>query len=148
MAGELPDETRVVYVSPLKALSNDIEKNLREPLAGIADEAGKMGLLAPAIRVAVRTGDRTVFEITVPSVRIAFVPSYNNNANLSNRQITDPRAKAVSPYGIWWADWATTSSQWIKGGAHTGNAASGPMLPSPSTAEPSVTTATVLPTQV
>ncbi|WP_406837798.1 trypsin-like serine peptidase [Streptomyces sp. AHU1] len=56
---------------------------------------------------------------------IAFVPSYNNNANLSNRQITDPRAKAVSPYGIWWADWATTSSQWIKGGAHAGTAASG-----------------------
>ncbi|MGW0971741.1 trypsin-like serine peptidase [Streptomyces sp. NPDC002516] len=56
---------------------------------------------------------------------IAFVPSYNNSANLSSRQITDPRAKSVSPYGIWWADWATTSSQWMTGGAHTGNAASG-----------------------
>lgn len=55
---------------------------------------------------------------------IAFVPSYNNGARLSNRQITDPRAKSVSPYGIWWADWATTSSQWIKGGGHQGNAAS------------------------
>ncbi|MET7981502.1 MULTISPECIES: hypothetical protein [unclassified Streptomyces] len=56
---------------------------------------------------------------------IAFVPSYNNSASLSSRQITDPRAKSVSPYGVWWADWATTSSQWMKGGAHTGNAASG-----------------------
>jgi V8-like Glu-specific endopeptidase len=56
---------------------------------------------------------------------IAFVPSFNNGANLSNRQITDPRAKAVSPYGIWWADWATTSAQWMKGGSHQGNAASG-----------------------
>src|SRR5437016_14375952 len=35
LAGELRDETRVVYVSPLKALSNDIHKNLEEPLAGI-----------------------------------------------------------------------------------------------------------------
>ncbi|MER5379647.1 hypothetical protein ABT040_05105 [Streptomyces sp. NPDC002688] len=56
---------------------------------------------------------------------IAFVPSYNNSGKLSNRQITDPRAKAVSPYGVWWANWATTSGQWIKGGSHQGNAASG-----------------------
>src|SRR4029078_3843510 len=35
MAGQLKDETRVVYVSPLKALSNDIHKNLEEPLAGL-----------------------------------------------------------------------------------------------------------------
>lgn len=56
---------------------------------------------------------------------IAFVPSYNNSASLTSRQITNPRAKSVSPYGIWWADWATTSSQWMKGGGHTGNAASG-----------------------
>ncbi|MFE4701541.1 trypsin-like serine peptidase [Streptomyces sp. NPDC056738] len=56
---------------------------------------------------------------------IAFVPSYNNSASLSSRQITDPRATSVSPYGVWWADWATTSSQWMQGGGHTGNAASG-----------------------
>src|SRR5437879_5144654 len=37
--GELGDETQVVYVSPLKALSNDIQKNLSEPLAEIAAEA-------------------------------------------------------------------------------------------------------------
>ncbi|MEU9214283.1 hypothetical protein AB0D27_42015 [Streptomyces sp. NPDC048415] len=55
---------------------------------------------------------------------IAFVPSYNSGAKLSNNQITDPRAKSVSPYGVWWANWATTSSQWIKGGSHQGNAAS------------------------
>src|SRR5258707_8143682 len=35
LAGALPDEIRVIYVSPLKALSNDIHKNLEEPLAGI-----------------------------------------------------------------------------------------------------------------
>src|SRR3954471_16915251 len=37
IAGELRDETQIVYVSPLKALSNDIQKNLAEPLAGIRD---------------------------------------------------------------------------------------------------------------
>src|SRR5271155_5224853 len=40
LAGELKDETRVVYISPLKALSNDIQKNLEEPLAGIRKALG------------------------------------------------------------------------------------------------------------
>ena len=39
-----PDETQVVYVSPLKALSNDIQKNLEAPLAGIAEELRGAGL--------------------------------------------------------------------------------------------------------
>ena len=55
--GPLPDETRVLYVSPLKALSNDIHKNLEEPLTGI-----RAALLAAEgrtvnVRAAVRTGD-------------------------------------------------------------------------------------------
>ncbi|MEM9012741.1 MAG: DEAD/DEAH box helicase [Pseudomonadota bacterium] len=53
--GPLADATQVVYVSPLKALSNDVERNLAEPLAGIAEAAG--GDLA--ITTAVRTGDTT-----------------------------------------------------------------------------------------
>ena len=53
----LPDETRVVYVSPLKALSNDIHRNLELPLAGIERELAAMDLPAPGIRRAVRTGD-------------------------------------------------------------------------------------------
>ena len=57
LRGELRDETQVVYVSPLKALSNDIEKNLRQPLAGIAAEAAALGLPPVDIRVQVRTGD-------------------------------------------------------------------------------------------
>jgi len=57
LAGKLKDETRVVYVSPLKALSNDIHKNLEEPLAGIraallADEGRDVD-----VRAEVRTGD-------------------------------------------------------------------------------------------
>ena len=47
----------MLYVSPLKALSNDIHKNLDIPLSGIASLAVERGLLLPAIRTAVRTGD-------------------------------------------------------------------------------------------
>jgi ATP-dependent Lhr-like helicase len=60
--GALPNETRVVYVSPLKALSNDIEKNLAEPLAGIRAELERMGLPDVDIRTAVRTGDTPASE--------------------------------------------------------------------------------------
>lgn len=55
--GGLPDETAVVYVSPLKALSNDIHLNLELPLAGIAAELERLGLPPVEIRSAVRTGD-------------------------------------------------------------------------------------------
>ena len=55
--GELPDATMVVYVSPLKALSNDIRVNLQAPLEGIAEELERLGLPDPGIRTAVRTGD-------------------------------------------------------------------------------------------
>lgn len=60
--GMLPDETLVVYVSPLKALSNDIRVNLDAPLAGIAHELARLGLPVPEIRTAVRTGDTTQAE--------------------------------------------------------------------------------------
>jgi ATP-dependent Lhr-like helicase len=55
--GELGAKTQVVYVSPLKALSNDIEKNLQNPLKGIAGELVALGLDDVGIRVMVRTGD-------------------------------------------------------------------------------------------
>ena len=55
--GGLPDETAVVYVSPLKALSNDIRLNLEAPLAGIREELAALGLPDVEIRSAVRTGD-------------------------------------------------------------------------------------------
>ncbi len=56
-AGALPDQTRVLYVSPLKALSNDIHKNLEEPLAGITRSLERYGLPGAAVRTMVRTGD-------------------------------------------------------------------------------------------
>src|SRR5262249_34960748 len=55
--GQLLNETRVVYVSPLKALSNDIHKNLEEPLSGIRAALIASEKRAVDIRAAVRTGD-------------------------------------------------------------------------------------------
>jgi ATP-dependent helicase Lhr and Lhr-like helicase len=57
LEGELQDRTEVLYVSPLKALGNDIQKNLEVPLGEILQMAGERGLLMPEIRTAVRTGD-------------------------------------------------------------------------------------------
>src|SRR3989442_3444126 len=67
--GDLPDETTVVYVSPLKALGNDIQKNLEEPLRQIRELAAEEGLELPEIRVAVRTGDTPVSERTAMAKR-------------------------------------------------------------------------------
>ena len=53
---------QVVYVSPLKALATDIQQNLEAPLREIAATAGQLGLSAPVIRVAVRTGDTAAAE--------------------------------------------------------------------------------------
>ena len=55
--GGLQDETHILYVSPLKALSNDIRRNLEVPLAGIRDELRAMALPDVEIRTFVRTGD-------------------------------------------------------------------------------------------
>jgi ATP-dependent helicase Lhr and Lhr-like helicase len=62
LSGELTDRTEVLYVSPLKALSNDIQKNLEVPLGEILQLAGQRGLLMPEIRTAVRTGDTLAHE--------------------------------------------------------------------------------------
>src|SRR5262245_6744246 len=57
--GHLPDETQVVYVSPLKALSNDIRKNLQEPLSGIRALLCERNTHDIDVRAEVRTGDTT-----------------------------------------------------------------------------------------
>jgi ATP-dependent Lhr-like helicase len=62
LAGDLQDRTQVLYVSPLKALGNDIQKNLEIPLGEILQLAGERGLLMPEIRTAVRTGDTLMHE--------------------------------------------------------------------------------------
>ena len=62
LEGELPDATQVVYVSPLKALSNDIHRNLEVPLVEITALAQEMGTPLPEVRAAVRTGDTPMKE--------------------------------------------------------------------------------------
>ncbi len=62
LACELDEHTQVLYVSPLKALSNDIQKNLQQPLAEIGSAALSAGLLMPDLRVLVRTGDTPMAE--------------------------------------------------------------------------------------
>lgn len=67
LAGRLREETRVVYVSPLRALSNDMHRNLEVPLQEIAAQADAAGCTLPPLRVGLRTGD------TSPSHRAALV---------------------------------------------------------------------------
>src|ERR1700723_3152686 len=67
MDGSLAPTTAVVYVSPLKALSNDVQKNLEQPLREIQQLAMERGYLCPPIRTAVRTGD------TLPAERRAML---------------------------------------------------------------------------
>jgi ATP-dependent Lhr-like helicase len=62
LSGELGDRTEVLYVSPLKALSNDIKTNLEVPLGEIQRLAMERGFLMPEIRAAVRTGDTLTHE--------------------------------------------------------------------------------------
>jgi ATP-dependent Lhr-like helicase len=60
--GELTDEVSVLYVSPLKALANDVRINLEEPLAGVAAAGAESGLDLAKIRAGLRTGDTPVAE--------------------------------------------------------------------------------------
>ena len=69
IGGELTDCTEVLYVSPLKALSNDIQKNLEIPLGEILQLAVQRGILMPEIRTAVRTGDTLAHERRAMLVR-------------------------------------------------------------------------------
>ncbi|MEM0031208.1 MAG: ATP-dependent helicase [Desulfurococcaceae archaeon] len=60
--GKLPEGIHVVYVSPLRALNNDMRRNLYEPVKGIVEVAKEMGLELPEIRIAVRTSDTSPYE--------------------------------------------------------------------------------------
>jgi ATP-dependent Lhr-like helicase len=60
--GTLEDQTRVLYVSPLKALGNDVQKNLLQPLERLTERAAREGVKLQPIRVMVRTGDTPAHE--------------------------------------------------------------------------------------
>jgi ATP-dependent Lhr-like helicase len=95
-AGPLPDEMQVLYVSPLKALSNDIRVNLEVPLEGIGRQLAAMDLPAHGIRTAVRTGDTTTAErnamrkraphilVTTPESLYVLLGSSSGRAMLAN----------------------------------------------------------------
>ncbi|MFJ9368261.1 ATP-dependent helicase [Nocardia sp. NPDC101769] len=70
-----PRKTSVLYISPLKALAVDVERNLRAPLVGITQTAKRLGVAAPEIRVGVRSGDtsaadRRTMQRTPPDILI------------------------------------------------------------------------------
>ena len=67
--GQLDDSTHVIYVSPLKALSNDVQRNLQVPLEGIQAELKTLGLPEVNIRTLVRTGDTPASERTAMTKR-------------------------------------------------------------------------------
>src|ERR1051325_7265638 len=67
--GKLDDTTHVIYVSPLKALSNDVQRNLQVPLEGIEEELKHLGLPEVNIRTLVRTGDTPASERTAMTKR-------------------------------------------------------------------------------
>ena len=75
--GRLADETQVLYVSPLKALSNDVQKNLDAPLAEIAALAARQGVELPPIRTALRTGDTPTWERQQMSPSAAAHPGHH-----------------------------------------------------------------------
>jgi ATP-dependent Lhr-like helicase len=62
LEGQLPDRTQVLYVSPLKALGNDVQKNLLQPLEELMQRARAAGYSPQELRVQVRTGDTSASE--------------------------------------------------------------------------------------
>ncbi|TMJ56088.1 MAG: DEAD/DEAH box helicase, partial [Alphaproteobacteria bacterium] len=110
LEGRLEDRTQIVYVSPLKALSNDIKKNLEIPLAGIRAELEARGLPDVAIRTLVRTGDTPQSErtamlrapphilVTTPESLYILVGSQSGRAMLaSTRSVIVDEIHAVAP---------------------------------------------------
>src|SRR4026208_1449559 len=78
--GKLDDSTHVIYVSPLKALSNDVQRNLQVPLEGIQAERKALDLPEINIRTLVRTGDTPASERTAMTKRpphiVVTTPAY------------------------------------------------------------------------
>ena len=106
----LADATQVIYVSPLKALSNDIHRNLEEPLAGIREQLRRSGLGDVDIRTWVRTGDTPVAErermrrrpphilVTTPESLYVLLGSQSGRAMLANaRSVIVDEIHAVAP---------------------------------------------------
>src|SRR5919204_288054 len=92
LEGRLEDRVYVVYVSPLRALNNDIEKNLRAPLAGIRAAAALDGLELPEVRVAVRTGDTPTSARSTWSSSSSHRATWRPRSSASDAPVTCSRA--------------------------------------------------------
>jgi ATP-dependent helicase Lhr and Lhr-like helicase len=110
LEGGLADATQVVYVSPLKALSNDIHRNLEAPLAGVREQLRKSGLPDVDIRTWVRTGDTPAGErdrmrrrpphilVTTPESLYVLLGSESGRAMLKTaRSVIVDEIHAVAP---------------------------------------------------
>ena len=110
LEGRLADATQVVYVSPLKALSNDIHRNLEAPLAGIRERLSRSGLADVEIRTWVRTGDTPPAErvrmarrpphilVTTPESLYVLLGSESGRAMLATaRSVIVDEIHAVAP---------------------------------------------------
>jgi ATP-dependent Lhr-like helicase len=110
LEGRLTDATQVVYVSPLKALSNDIHRNLEAPLAGIRERLRRSGLADVEIRTWVRTGDTPAAErdrmrrrpphilVTTPESLYVLLGSESGRAMLASaRSVIVDEIHAVAP---------------------------------------------------
>src|SRR5262252_588258 len=108
--GSLEDQTEVVYVSPLRALSNDIRRNLEEPLGELRSLAADMGVRLLDIRTAVRTGDTSAAErrqgakrpphvlVTTPESLYILLTSESGRRGLSGvRTVIVDEIHAVAP---------------------------------------------------
>ncbi len=110
LEGGLADATQVVYVSPLKALSNDIHRNLEAPLAGVRERLRRLGLADVEIRTWVRTGDTPAAErvrmrrrpphilVTTPESLYVLLGSESGRAMLATaRSVIVDEIHAVAP---------------------------------------------------
>jgi ATP-dependent helicase Lhr and Lhr-like helicase len=110
LEGGLADATQVIYVSPLKALSNDIHRNLEAPLAGVREQLRRLGLPDVEIRTWVRTGDTPAAErdrmrrrpphilVTTPESLYVLLGSESGRAMLkSARSVIVDEIHAVAP---------------------------------------------------
>ena len=110
LEGGLADATQVIYVSPLKALSNDIHRNLEAPLAGVRERLIQSGLADVEIRTWVRTGDTPAAErvrmrrrpphilVTTPESLYVLLGSQSGRAMLMTaRSVIVDEIHAVAP---------------------------------------------------
>ena len=93
-ADETDAARRVLYVSPLKALAVDVERNLRRPLAGIRQTAERLGARLPEVTVGIRSGDTPAAERRTPGAHAARHPDHHARVAVPDADQPGPREPA------------------------------------------------------